>query len=230
MPEPQAPPRPQAMPEPQVVAAVAAEQKNAARAAEEEQKNAARAAEEEKQNAARAADAQKAADAVEVLARKAERAEAAAREAARKSETVVASARKPQTVVPPAEPVESKDLSGIWELRNAIDTTTYLPYLGLRIAYRVNLEQQGSKLVGTGVKISENGRTLPDGERTSIHLEGQVEGQTVKLNFTERYAGGSTGGVISWNLAPSGDVRGRFNSNAAKSSGISSARRLATRR
>ena len=97
----------------------------------------------------------------------------------------------------------------------------------MRLSYRIRLQHDGNRLVGTGEKFTENGRALPPAERTPIVIEGDIQGDVVKLNFTERYSGGTTGGVITWQLSPGGtQANGRFNSNAAKSSGISSARRL----
>jgi hypothetical protein len=161
----------------------------------------------------------------EELVRKRERAAAAAasaEESARTAESMLASVTKRQ-----AADAAGKDLSGIWELKNAIDTTTYRPYLGLRIGYRIRLRHDGNKLIGTGEKFTESGRTLPAEERTPIVVEGKLEGDTVKLTFTERYSGGSTGGVMTWQLAPgAAQASGRFNSSAAKSSGPSSAKRL----
>jgi hypothetical protein len=125
------------------------------------------------------------------------------------------------------EPPVTKNLSGVWELTNAVDTTSYRGYLGLRLGYRVRIQQQGSRLVGTGEKLSENGRVLPPDKRTPISFEGKIDGQLITLEFTERWSGGATGGMMSWQLGHDySHARGRFSSNAAKSSGISRARRI----
>jgi hypothetical protein len=130
---------------------------------------------------------------------------------------------------PPAIPSGPANLSGWWEVSQAIDTTTYLPYLGLRMGYRVRLRQEGDKLVGTGERWSENGRVLPSAERTPISLEGKVVGRSVTLRFTEQGSGGDkTGGVINWQLAGDGGrADGIFASSAARSSGLSKAKRVA---
>ena len=122
---------------------------------------------------------------------------------------------------------ESANISGTWLLSNEVHSTSYAPFRGLRLAYRARLVQDGSKVVGSGVKWAENGRTLPDSQRTPISFEGHIEDHTVSLRFSEQGKRRTSRGVLTWNLAPGGDeMRGTFSSSAASSSGVSSARRL----
>jgi hypothetical protein len=114
----------------------------------------------------------------------------------------------------------------VWELRNSIDTTTYFPYLGLRLGYRLRLQQDGSRISGAGEKRTENGRLLPATERTLIRVEGTVRGRTVTLRFTEEGGDGSSGGTMTWETSTDlSRMNGRFSSSAAKSSGPSALNR-----
>jgi penicillin-binding protein 1A len=119
------------------------------------------------------------------------------------------------------------DLSGWWEMTNTIQSTNYADFKGLRLGYRIQIEQEGDRLVGRGQKWSENGRTLPAGARSPITVTGSVDGRNVTLQFTERGAKRSTNGSFSWQLsADRTALRGSFQSTAANTSGSSLARRM----
>ena len=121
----------------------------------------------------------------------------------------------------------SDDLSGWWEMTNTIQSTNYAQYKGLRLGYRLQLEQDGDRISGRGQKWSENGRTLPSSARTPITVTGTVDGDTVNLRFTERGAKRTTGGSFSWELsADRTALKGSFESTAAKTSGRSVAYRM----
>jgi penicillin-binding protein 1A len=124
-----------------------------------------------------------------------------------------------------AEPAD--DLSGWWELTNRIEETDYAAFLGLRLGYRLQLEQDGNRITGRGQKWTEDGRTLPAGGRTPLTVRGTVEGETVYLEFTEQGARRSTHGSFEWRIARDGStLRGSFTSTAAATRGRSVARRL----
>jgi penicillin-binding protein 1A len=129
----------------------------------------------------------------------------------------------------PDEPAEEPeaDLSGWWELSNRIDETDYESYLGLRLGYRLQLEQDGDRITGRGQKWSEDGHALGGAARTPLTVRGRIEGRTVTLEFTEHGARRSTGGGFSWRLAPDDTtLRGSFWSTAAGTRGRSVARRM----
>jgi hypothetical protein len=112
-------------------------------------------------------------------------------------------------------------------MTNTIRSTNYEDYKGLRLGYRVQLEQDGDRIVGRGQKWSENGRTLPASARTPLTVTGTVDGRGVHLEFTERGAKRTTNGSFSWTLsADRTALRGTFRSTAADTSGSSLARRM----
>ncbi len=119
------------------------------------------------------------------------------------------------------------DLSGWWQLTNTIESTNYEQYRGLRLGYRLQLEQDGDRIIGRGQKWTEDGRTLTPGARSPISVTGRIEGRRVTLQFTERGARRAAGGGFSWQLSPDrGALRGNFWSDAANASGNSVARRM----
>jgi len=119
------------------------------------------------------------------------------------------------------------DLSGWWELTNTIESTNYEQYRGLRLGYRLQLEQDGDRIIGRGQKWTEDGRPVSPGARSPIGVTGRIEGGRVILHFTERGARRSTGGTFSWQLSPNrAALRGNFSSDAANASGSSVARRM----
>jgi penicillin-binding protein 1A len=119
------------------------------------------------------------------------------------------------------------DLSGWWELTNTIASTNYASYRGLRLTYRLQLEQDGDRLTGRGQKWAEEGAPVSAAARSPISVTGRIEGNKVVLQFTERGAKRSTTGSFSWTLGPNGNaLRGSFWSTAADTSGSSVARRM----
>lgn len=122
---------------------------------------------------------------------------------------------------------ESVSLGGRWELTHEIEATSHAPYAGLRLGYRLTLEQDGNRVFGRGRKYMENGVLLPPERRTSITVDGRLEGQYLVLQFVEQGAWRTSTGTIRWLVSPgAGSLQGRFASDAAQSSGASLARRL----
>lgn len=119
------------------------------------------------------------------------------------------------------------DLSGWWEMTNRIESTNYAQYKGLRLGYRIKLEQEGNRITGRGQKWTEDGRTLPASARTPIRVTGTIDGRKVTLEFTEQGAKRATSGGFTWTLsADRTSLRGSFWSTAADTSGSSRASRM----
>ena len=123
-------------------------------------------------------------------------------------------------------PVEGS-VAGRWELTHEIEATSHAPFSGLRVGYRLNLQQDGNRVYGYGRKYSENGVPVPANQRTPISVEGRIEGQYLVLDFVEQGAWRSSVGTIRWLVSPgAAAMQGRFASDAAQSSGTSVARRV----
>jgi serine/threonine-protein kinase len=118
-------------------------------------------------------------------------------------------------------------VAGRWDLTHEVEATSHAPYSGLRLGYRLTLQQDGNHVYGRGRKYTENGVLLPPDQRTAISVDGQIEGQYLVLNFTEQGAWRTSSGTIRWLISPgAGALQGRFASDAAQSSGTSVARRV----
>jgi len=140
------------------------------------------------------------------------------------------------TPLPGAEPAEPEatptprpppsDVNGRWELRNDVEATSYEPFAGMNVGYRLNLVQDGDRVHGRGQKISENGVLLLPSQRTPIEVEGRIEGDQLVLHFTEIGAERVSRGTMRYRLRPGPTMRGQFSSDAANSSGSTIARRL----
>jgi hypothetical protein len=112
-------------------------------------------------------------------------------------------------------------------MTNRIDDTNYPQYKGLRLGYRVQLEQDGNRLTGHGQKWTEDGRTIGSSGRTPITVTGKIEGRKVTLSFTEHGVKRSTNGGFTWTLsADRTELRGSFWSTAADTRGRSTAVRM----
>jgi hypothetical protein len=127
----------------------------------------------------------------------------------------------------PAEaPPSRADVSGRWDLRQDVKSTSYEPFAGMSVGYRLNLLQDGDRVHGRGFKTSENGVLLLPSQRTPIEVEGRIEGDQLVLNFTEIGRARTSRGTIRYRLGTSGAMQGQFSSDAASSSGSSSAQRV----
>jgi cytoskeletal protein RodZ len=117
-------------------------------------------------------------------------------------------------------------VAGSWDLATNVESASYKAYHGMRLGYRVRLEQEGNRITGTGQKWTENGRELGPQARTPIKLEGTTDGQRLTLNFTEQGARRASNGKLILHVTEDGLLRGRFSSTAARSSGTAEARPL----
>jgi hypothetical protein len=116
-------------------------------------------------------------------------------------------------------------VSGVWTLDTRIESSSYRDYEGLQLGYRLELQQDGARISGTGVKIVENGRRLGGAAQTPIMVHGIISGERLTLTFTERGLRRTSEGKMILNVNDDGVLRGRFSSNAARSVGIAEARR-----
>jgi hypothetical protein len=125
---------------------------------------------------------------------------------------------------PSGAPVQ---LAGRWNLTHEVESTSFRPYEGMRLGYQLDLVQAGNRVRGHGRKVSENGAPLPPAQRTPIDVVGHIEDGQLVLYFTEIGSARTSRGTIRWRLEPgSANLKGRFASDAADSSGASYGRRL----
>ena len=124
------------------------------------------------------------------------------------------------------EPAIGRDLTGKWNIVNTVSKTSYRSFGNMEIGFNLAIEQNGKGFTGTGQKVSENGRTLPAGSRTPIQIKGSINGDRVEATFYEQGTARKTNGRFVWTIDKAGHLTGTFNSNAARSSGKSTARKV----
>ena len=114
------------------------------------------------------------------------------------------------------------DLTGEWKLVNTVESTSYSPYHGMVLGYRIFLNQNGNKVTGNGEKWWENREEIPSIYRTPISIEGKLKGLKLKANCIEKGARRTTTGSFVWNVSQDGKrLKGRFTSTAADAKGTS---------
>jgi hypothetical protein len=130
------------------------------------------------------------------------------------------SARRPNvTAGAAATPAPRTPLTGDWAMSTRVATSELKRYEGLRIGYAVELQQQGDRITGRGVKIRENGRRIGRTAQTPIEFQGVLHGDRAELTFTEHgRRRPSAGRLVLARVSPN-VLRGRFSSDAAGSSG-----------
>jgi hypothetical protein len=112
------------------------------------------------------------------------------------------------------------DVSGAWSVTSHVEAATVDAYKNLILGFRLQLEQHGNRVVGTGYKVSENGAALSARRRTPINVEGTLDGNRLALNFAEQGTRRASAGQFVLDLSDDGSFRGRFKSDAAHSSGV----------
>jgi transcriptional regulator with XRE-family HTH domain len=133
----------------------------------------------------------------------------------------------PDADAPPQEAaLAAGDLTGWWQLTNRVDAATVPSYTGMELGFRLQLEQDGTRVTGHGQKWSENGRSVPPAARTPITVDGTVVGGRLELVFTEQGAHRTSSGRIVLQQSGDGLLQGTFASGAARARGTSYARRM----
>jgi hypothetical protein len=121
-----------------------------------------------------------------------------------------------------AESLAARNLNGVWSVVNTVEKTSYQPFDNLRIRYRLIVSQSGTRFTAEGEKLLENGRPLTTDGRTTLHITGTIEGETIGARFVEEGAHRKTSGRFVWRLERDRTLmKGTFVSTAANSSGTS---------
>ena len=111
-------------------------------------------------------------------------------------------------------------------LTNAIHRTSHPAFRGLRIRFRIELEQHGDRITGRGRKFTIDDRPIPPNQRTPIVLEGTVHGRDVVMRFVEHGSRRDSNGGFRWRISSDGQsLEGTFDSTAADAAGPSHAHR-----
>jgi hypothetical protein len=122
------------------------------------------------------------------------------------------------------------DLTGEWRITNHVESAKLKNFEGLRLEFRIFIDQSGSQVTGRGEKVAVNGRELPAGSRTGIVIHtGTVAARHVRATFEEFGEKRRTIGTFEWTIEPGGRImNGRFTSLASDSHGSSKAEKVAS--
>jgi hypothetical protein len=123
-------------------------------------------------------------------------------------------------------PSAAENLSGWWVVTNRIEQSNLDSFNDLTLDFRLQLDQNGNRVRGQGVKWKENGRTVGARARRPISVDGTIEEGRLALTFTEQGMRRTSHGSFEMQLAEDGSLHGRFSSDAAQSSGSSQAVRM----
>jgi len=119
------------------------------------------------------------------------------------------------------------NLTGEWKLINTVESTSYRPYQGMQLGYRIFLQQNGTKITGKGEKCWENGKEIPSTAHSPIFIEGTLDGMMLTATFVEKGARRTTSGSFVWTVSPDGRMlQGSFTHTAANSQGTSNGERI----
>lgn len=111
------------------------------------------------------------------------------------------------------------DLSGEWRLEFVINSTSYKPYEGLEVGYKVYVSQKNALIEIAGEKWWENGEELPFDQHVQIELDGSIEGDQLPLAFTLFGELRKTVGYLDTSIESNKLIKGTFFTTGANSSG-----------
>ena len=116
-------------------------------------------------------------------------------------------------------------MSGFWTLDTRVETSSVRDYEGLQLGYRLELQEDRGRITGRGIKTTENGRAIGTRGQTPITVVGRMEKNRLMLSFIESGIQRESAGKMILELNEDGVLRGRFSSDAARSTGTVEARR-----
>jgi transcriptional regulator with XRE-family HTH domain len=128
--------------------------------------------------------------------------------------------------VPEAGDNRHGSLGGSWMLTSEVENSSLRSFDDLTLGFRLQLAQQGNRVRGHGLKWIENGRPVASRARTPITVDGTIADGRLVLAFTERGIRRISHGTLNMQVADDGTLRGRFATDAARSSGRAQAVRL----
>ena len=135
------------------------------------------------------------------------------------------SARHDNAVAEPGDNLHGS-LGGSWMLTSEVEKSSLRSFDDLTLGFRLQLAQKGNRVRGHGLKWIENGRPVASRARTPITVDGTIADGRLVLAFTERGIRRISHGTLNMQVADDGTLRGRFATDAARSSGRAQAVRL----
>ena len=86
-------------------------------------------------------------------------------------------------------PGTKQNYSGEWSMFSEVEDAQMTTYVGMKIEWVLHLTQSGHELRGTAEKIAVNGEKIEFKSRTSLNLQGTLDGNKFNLNFIESEIG-----------------------------------------
>lgn len=126
----------------------------------------------------------------------------------------------------PIQSLAASGVDGAWNLETRVESSSLSMFEGLRLGFVLELRQRGSRVEGTGRKVSENGVPLGGARRTPITVQGTIDNGRLKLAFGEEGVRRRSTGTFDLVLEDAAVLRGSFSSDAARSAGVVQAHRL----
>lgn len=120
-----------------------------------------------------------------------------------------------------------KNLTGKWELIAECESSTYNPYVGLSMHYKVHLLQSGRSISGSAEKIKEirvDGEVVPYSKPMRVTVTGTIERKFLRhsvlaLHTTEEGSLRQSTVLYQLKIKSENLIEGVFTSTAAESTG-----------
>jgi hypothetical protein len=122
-------------------------------------------------------------------------------------------------------PASGLPITGFWTLDTRVETSSVRDFEGLQLGYRLELQLEGNRITGRGIKTVENGKAIAAAGQTPITLVGRMDRNRLTLSFIESGTRRESTGKMILELHEDGVLRGRFSSDAARSTGTVEGRR-----
>lgn len=129
-----------------------------------------------------------------------------------------------------------KNLTGEWEAILKYTNTSYIPYKGIKVYYKIHILHRGNEIVGTGEKFKEESNNNVPYEfefekRVTLSLEGYFErkiltNSKIYINITEDGRKRETRSTFFLELKNEDHLLGKFISTAANTRGYAELKRV----
>lgn len=122
---------------------------------------------------------------------------------------------------------KTPDMKGRWRFTFHIKSSSYKPYVGKSSGYKIYVSQESEKIKCDGEMCWIDDEEIPFSQHIPITMEGQIDGENMSLNYTQKGAKRTTVGELQLKLMPDKNLwKGTFSGTAANTSGTVEAEKI----
>lgn len=119
----------------------------------------------------------------------------------------------------------SNNLTGEWLMTSKIIKADLKAYIGAEVQWKMFITESNNKIQGTAEKIKINGVDVDYNQRTSLELDGIIEGNKLIINFVENGKVRKTSGILK-SIFQEDSFSGNFSHTASSTEGTITGKKI----